>query len=110
MGKGKGKPPVFFLRGKKRPVNDKGLYPCEHCNIEIQGKSERDEHQNKCRMKVCIFGQRNSVCSIGHMKYNFLMVKVKFLLIYHTKLKGGFGAQGLPWPPSIHSLLVCLLL
>lgn len=31
--------------------------------------------------------QRNPVCSIGHMKYNFLMVKVKFLFIYHTKLK-----------------------
>nr|POE98645.1 hypothetical protein CFP56_73364 [Quercus suber] len=51
MGKGQRKPPVYFLRGKMRPVDGKDVYKCTHCTASFQGKSEHDEHQNKCQMR-----------------------------------------------------------
>ena len=70
MGKGQRKPPVYFLRGKKRPVDGKDVYKCTHCKAGFQGKSEHDEHQNKCRMRVCILG---FITLLNSLQFNFVI-------------------------------------
>jgi len=49
---GKKKVKDLFLVGRKRSLESKKPKPCQFCKIQVQGFSERLEHERKCNKRT----------------------------------------------------------